>query len=82
MAGTSAGSVSGVMNMGNQIGGALTAQLTPIIAKSFGWGTPFLVAATLCAMGAFLWLIVDVKRGLTQLSGDTGVRLNTAGAQQ
>lgn len=81
MAGTSAGSVSGVMNMGNQIGGALTAQLTPIIAKSFGWGTPFLVAATLCAMGAFLWLIVDVKRGFAQLSGDTGVRLNTAGAQ-
>lgn len=82
MAGISAGSVSGVMNMGNQIGGALTAQLTPIIAKSFGWGTPFVVAATLCAMGAVLWLMVDVKRGLTQLSGHTGVRLNTAGAQQ
>jgi hypothetical protein len=29
----SAGSVYGVMNMGNQIGGTLTASLTPVLAN-------------------------------------------------
>lgn len=68
MAGASAGSVSGVMNMGNQIGGAVTASLTPIIAKHFGWETSFFVAAGLCAVGAMLWLLVHVERGMAQLS--------------
>jgi ACS family glucarate transporter-like MFS transporter len=54
----SAGSVSGFMNMGGQIGGALTASLTPAIAASFGWAASFIVAAALCACGACLWLAV------------------------
>src|ERR1700691_1497558 len=44
IAGASSGSVSGFMNMGNQIGAALTASLTPWIAARFGWTTSFLVA--------------------------------------
>lgn len=56
--GRSAGTVSGVMNMGGQIGGALTATLTPLIAKSYGWTASFLVAATLCALGAIVWIWV------------------------
>ena len=59
IAGRSAGSVSGVMNMGNQIGGAVTASLTPLIAVHFSWGASFIVAAALCAAGAALWLVVD-----------------------
>jgi ACS family glucarate transporter-like MFS transporter len=59
IAGPSAGSVSGLMNMGGQIGGAITAMLTPVIARSFGWSTSFLVPAGLCALGAILWLMVD-----------------------
>jgi ACS family glucarate transporter-like MFS transporter len=54
----SAGSVSGVMNMGGQIGGAITASLTPALASHFGWTTPFLVAAGLTAAGALAWLPV------------------------
>jgi MFS transporter, ACS family, glucarate transporter len=65
--GLSAGSVSGVMNMGNQIGGAVTASLTPLIAKHFGWGMSFLVAAGFCAVGAFTWLAVDPEQKLTPL---------------
>jgi ACS family glucarate transporter-like MFS transporter len=57
--GRSAGSLSGVMNMGSQIGGAVTASLTPWIAKYFGWGTSFFVAAGVCCVGAILWLAVD-----------------------
>jgi MFS transporter, ACS family, glucarate transporter len=55
----SAGSVSGVMNMGGQIGGVITSSLTPIIANHFGWTASFLVAAGLCAAGALAWLIVE-----------------------
>jgi len=67
IAGSSAGTVSGVMNMGGQIGGALTASLTPLIAKYFGWETSFFVAAALCSLGALLWLMVNAERGLAQM---------------
>jgi ACS family glucarate transporter-like MFS transporter len=59
IAGTSAGSVSGVMNMGNQIGGAVTASLTPLLAEHFGWAVSFFVAAGLCVLGSLMWLAVD-----------------------
>jgi MFS transporter, ACS family, glucarate transporter len=55
----SAGSVSGVMNMGCQLGGALTSSLTPAIASRFGWTTPFVVSAALCVAGGLLWLTVN-----------------------
>ena len=64
--GDAAGSVSGVMNMGNQIGGALTASVTPLLAKSFGWPSSFLVAAALCMMGSLVWLTVDPVRILSR----------------
>lgn len=59
LAGHSSGSVSGFMNMGAQIGGAVTAQLTPWVAKEFGWTASFLVAAGLCVIGSVAWLFVD-----------------------
>ncbi len=59
IAGTSAGSVSGLMNMGAQVAGAITAILTPVIAGSYGWTASFLVPAALCALGAIAWLLVD-----------------------
>jgi MFS transporter, ACS family, glucarate transporter len=70
IAGSSSGSVSGFMNMGNQIGGALTASLTPWIAARFGWTTTFLVAAALCLVGAASWLMVDPSRQLGTLASD------------
>jgi MFS transporter, ACS family, glucarate transporter len=65
IAGASSGSVSGFMNMGNQIGAALTASLTPWIAARFGWTNSFLVASVLCLVGAVGWLAVDPSRPLT-----------------
>ena len=73
IAGASAGSVSGFMNMGNQIGAALTASLTPWIAARFGWTTSFLVAAGLCAVGAVSWLVVDPSRQLGVAPADAVV---------
>jgi ACS family glucarate transporter-like MFS transporter len=70
IAGASSGSVSGFMNMGNQIGAALTASLTPWIAARFGWTTSFLVAAGLCVVGAMCWLVVDPTRQLRVSAGD------------
>ncbi|MCC7175757.1 MAG: MFS transporter [Bryobacterales bacterium] len=64
--GNYAGTVSGVMNTGNQLAGALTASLTPVIANQFGWNAPFLVAATLCAFGALAWFLVDPGRALVK----------------
>ncbi len=66
--GRSAGSVSGLMNMGGQIGGALTASATPAIATHFGWSASFLVAAALCACGAVAWLGVERTRSTLQES--------------
>jgi MFS transporter, ACS family, glucarate transporter len=58
----SAGAVSGVMNMGGQIGGAITASLTPALAGHFGWTMPFLVAAGVTAAGALAWLPVKTDQ--------------------
>ena len=66
IAGGSAGSVSGFMNMGGQIGGAVTGSLTPWIAARYGWTASFLVAAALCLVGAVCWLAVNPLKTLTQ----------------
>lgn len=58
-AGEYAGVVSGAMNMGCQIGGAVTASVTPLIALHFGWMSSFLAAAVLAALGGLAWLVVN-----------------------
>lgn len=59
IAGKSTGTVSGLMNMGAQIGGAITASLTPWIADHFGWTASFLVAASVAIAGSLAWLLVN-----------------------
>lgn len=56
--GSSAGAVSGVMNMGCQIGGAISSSLTAVIATEVGWTTSFVVAAVLVFAGGVVWLFV------------------------
>jgi MFS transporter, ACS family, glucarate transporter len=70
----SAGSASGLMNMGCQLGGALTASLTPFLADHFGWTASFLVAAGFSAAGAAAWLWVDpaIPLGGKARQGETG----------
>ena len=62
--GDSSGSVSGFMNMGAQLGGAVTTSLTPIIAAHFGWTASFLAAAFMAVLGATAWFFVDPERTL------------------
>ena len=64
IAGAHSGVVSGFMNMGCQIGGAITATLTPWIAEHYGWTAAFMTAAALAMSGAAIWLFVDPTRPL------------------
>jgi ACS family glucarate transporter-like MFS transporter len=64
--GGSAGAVSGVMNMFNQIGGVVTASLTPVIADQYGWTASFVFAAVLCFLGAIAWLFIDPEQQLAK----------------
>lgn len=66
MAKRHAGVVSGMMNMGGQIGAAVTASVTPLIAAHLGWNASFLTGALLAILGGLAWLIVDPKSRLVQ----------------
>ena len=61
IAGEISGVVSGVMNMCCQIGGALTASLTPYIARQYGWKSAFFCGAAIAFAGAVMWLVVDPR---------------------
>ena len=61
IAGEISGVISGVMNMCCQIGGALTASLTPYIAKQYGWKSAFFCGAAVAVVGAVMWLVVDPR---------------------
>jgi ACS family glucarate transporter-like MFS transporter len=45
--------------MGCQIGGVVTAALTPVLANSFGWTASFVITAGVALVGAAAWAFVD-----------------------
>jgi len=61
-----AGSLSGLMNMGANIGGAVSPTLTPWIAEHWGWPVSLSVAAIVALIGGVLWLKIDPGRGLVE----------------
>jgi len=68
LGGKSSGSLSGFMNMANQIGGMITVSLTPFLASRFGWNTGFHVAAVVATLGAIAWLLVNPEATLSPSS--------------
>ncbi len=80
IAGARSGVVSGVMNMGCQIGGAVTASLTPYIASRMGWVAAFVFAAALAAMGGAMWSLVDPKRPATSCSNTPAADVDVTSA--
>ena len=52
------------MDVGGQLRGALTASLSPWIARESGWTASFLTAASLCAVAPVAWFFVDPARRL------------------
>ncbi|AJP72663.1 MFS transporter permease [Sphingomonas hengshuiensis] len=59
ISGRHTGVVSGLMNVGCQIGGALTASLTPWIAANYGWAAAFGTGAALVIIATIAWALVD-----------------------
>ena len=64
IAGRSSGVFSSIVNMGGQIGGAVTASLTPWIAHRFGWTASFGTAAVLAIIAAICWATIHPERPL------------------
>src|SRR5665213_4069 len=57
-----AGSVSAVMNMLGNIGGAVAATVVTYTAARYGWNVPFLMTAGPCLIAAVLFLKIDASQ--------------------
>lgn len=68
LGGHHAGIVAGFMNTLCQIAGAITASLTPAIAKEFGWEASFYVAAFFSVSSAISWIFVNPLYGIEYTS--------------
>ena len=60
-----AGSVSAVMNMLGNFGGALSATVVTYTAAHYGWNVPFMMTAALCLIAAVFWLKIDSSRRIS-----------------
>lgn len=61
---THAGSLSGLMNMGANLGGAISPTLTPWLAQQWGWGASLGFAAFMALLGGIMWLRIRPGDGL------------------
>lgn len=59
-----AGTLSGLMNTGANLGGALSPVLTPWIATHWSWSASFTVTGAVALLGAALWLWIDPGKPL------------------
>ncbi|MEK7404058.1 MAG: MFS transporter [Acidobacteriota bacterium] len=64
-----AGSVSSVMNMCGNIGGAISPALLAYLVKGYGWEVPFVVSAALCLVAAALFARIDATRRIFAQGG-------------
>jgi ACS family glucarate transporter-like MFS transporter len=56
-----AGTLSGLMNTGANLGGALSPSLTPWMANEWGWPVALAAAGAIAMVGAALWLKIDLE---------------------
>jgi ACS family glucarate transporter-like MFS transporter len=56
LAGRRSGTAGGIMNMGSNLGGAVSPALTPLLATAIGWEKALHVAAALSIVAGLLWL--------------------------
>ena len=59
-----AGTLSGLMNTGANLGGTISPTLTPWIADQFGWSVSLGIAAALALIGGLAWLKIRPGDGL------------------
>jgi ACS family glucarate transporter-like MFS transporter len=60
------GILSGLMNMGANIGGAISPTVTPWIAEHWGWPVSLGCAASIALLGGLIWLRIAPGDGLRQ----------------
>ena len=58
------GSLSGMLNMANNLGGTISPVLTPLIASHFGWTVALDVAAVVILSMGSLWFLVHPERSV------------------
>ena len=61
-----AGTVSGIMNWGGNVGGMASPILTPLLAQRIGWTAAMEVAALIIFLGGLLWCFVDAAHHLEE----------------
>lgn len=61
-----AGTLSGLMNTGANIGGVISPALTPWIASHWGWPVSLAMAGVVALFGAGLWLWIKPGEGLNE----------------
>lgn len=59
-----AGTLSGVMNTGANIGGSISPMLTPWLAEQIGWAGALGVAALVALVGGLMWINIRPGHGL------------------
>lgn len=59
-----AGTLSGLMNTGANLGGSLSPTLTPWLADQWGWPVSLGVAAAIAVLGGVMWLFIRPGEGL------------------
>jgi ACS family glucarate transporter-like MFS transporter len=59
---TYAGTASGFMNMGGNLGGTVSPSLTPYLAQNYNWETSIMVMSGLCVVGALCWAGLHPER--------------------
>jgi MFS transporter, ACS family, glucarate transporter len=60
---THAGALSGLMNTGANVGGAISPSLTPWIAAQWGWPVSLAAAGAIALLGAALWIWIKPGEG-------------------
>lgn len=70
------GTVSGLMNMFGNIGGALSPIIVALLLERFqSWTPPFILASFLCLVAAVLWLKIDPTKSVLEDSAPGTVTL-------
>lgn len=63
---THTGTLSGLMNTGANLGGAISPSLTPWIADQWGWSAALSTAALVAVAGGAMWVKIDPERPLAE----------------
>lgn len=63
---THAGTLSGVMNMGANVGGVISPSMTPWLADHWGWTASLLFAAGIALCGGLMWMKIDPTQAMNE----------------